>query len=675
MNTRLIRTVCLTSLIACYPETGGSSERVTSAGLAELPIEQLMEIEVTSVSRKSQPLSETPAAVYVITEEEIRRSGMTTVPELLRVVPGLEVARVHANRWAITARGLNGPTAHELLVLVNGMTVYSPLFNGMLWNIQRVSLENIERIEVIRGPGGAVWGANAVNGVINIITKDANETQGGLVSGGGGNEERGFAFARYGGKIRENTAWRASSEFFNRGGTLDLTGADAGDNWYGTLNSFRLDWDASERDAAALIVNGYVDRAGTRISETSLTPPFSSIPGTKELHLATDILGRWSRRISDLSDMKVQGYYMRDQTWHSAALTGIQLDQADLDFQHRLPIGERNDFIWGVGYRLVWSRTDGAFTNVYVPADRTTHLFSGFLQDDLTLIPDRLHLIAGSKVEHNSFTEFEYEPTARLLWHPREGHTVWAAFSRAIRSPSIGENDAIINTDAFVDSTTGLVTVIEVSGNPAFNSEELFAYELGYRTQLRENLSFDLATFLHQYDRLLSFMVGTPTVSLDPSAHTVVPVTGSNGLNGRGYGAETSIKWQPLDRWKTAAGYTYLNFNTTSETGSAGDALLTALLNSQSPDHQFQLRSFVDLPWDLEFDQALYFVNTVSGANAPRYARVDARVGWQLLKNLELSVAGQNLFDARHAEFATSGIVENGTRIGRSVYGKLKWEI
>jgi iron complex outermembrane receptor protein len=513
--------------------------------LKQLSLEELMGVEVTSVSKKEEKLFDAAAAIYVITQEDIRRSGATSIPEALRNVPGLEVVRLNANTWQISARGFV-TTANKILVLIDGRSVYTPLFAGVFWDVQDTLLEDLDRIEVIRGPGGTLWGANAVNGVINIITKSAKETHGWLLTGGGGTEERAFGGARYGGKLGENARYRFYAKYFNRDDMVFPDGRDAADQWQMGQGGFRVDWDASEKNLLTLQGDLYVGEVGGQVV-ASPTPPFLSM--TDASVGGGNLLGRWTHHVSDISNVQLQVYYDRTER-RIPGFFSEDRDTFDVDVQHRFPWGRRHDIIWGIGYRYTQDKVDSSFSVSVDPAQRATDLLSLFMQDDITLLPNRLRLTLGSKFEHNDFSGFEIQPNVRLAWTPSARQTVWAAVSRAVRTPTRLELDIHLSA---VQIPSMPPIVLRVFGNPDFVSEELLAYELGYRVQPYPRLSLDIAAFYNVYDNLLS-LEGPGPPQLSPPV-VVIPFTQANKLQGETHGVEVLANYHLADWWRWQVGY------------------------------------------------------------------------------------------------------------------------
>ncbi len=648
--------------------------------LTEMSLEALMDLQVTSVSKRAERLSDAAAAVFVITAEDIRRSGVTTIPDALRMVPGVQVGRIDANKWAITARGFNGRFANKLLVLMDGRSVYTPLFSGVYWDVQDTLLEDIDRIEVIRGPGATLWGANAVNGVINIITKSAQETRGGLMTGGIGTAERGFASGRYGAAVGETGAYRVYAKYFNRDGAVDQDGDDAADGWEAVRAGFRADWQPATGTELTVQGDLYAGNAGTTTTVPALVPPYTTTTEDDSKISGGNLLGRWGRAVSPSSEITFQTYYDRTRREEPGLLEETR-DTFDLDFQHAAKLTSRHRLVWGVGYRVTMDDTEPGAMASADPDSRTDQLFSAFIQDDIVLEPDVLRLILGSKFEHNDYTGFEIQPTGRLVWTPRAGHTVWAAASRAVRTPSRGESDASFRLASIPPGTEqnpgSLPVSVEVEGSDDFGAERVIALESGYRLNTGEHFSLDLAGFVNFYDNLRSSTLGTPTPVLDPlTPHIRQPVSLANDMDGKGYGLELAAGWRALDWWQLLAAYTYLHLDLQAD-NAAGEEEASFFAGS-TPKHQVSLRSQMDLPKDVELDLWLRYVDRLRWASTPEvgdYLTLDMRLGWRPWDSLELSLVGQNLLDDHHLEAVSetdSGVVPS--EVERSVYAKLTWE-
>jgi iron complex outermembrane receptor protein len=635
-----------------------------SPDLSQASLEDLMNLEVTSVSKKEQKLSKTGAAIFVITQEDIRRSGATNIPDLLRLAPGVDVARVDANRWAISIRGFNDQHANKVLVLIDGRSVYSPSFSGVFWDMVDVPLEDIERIEVIRGPGGTVWGANAVNGVINIITKNAQSTQGGLLAAGTGSEDRANGLVQYGGQIGQNGDYRVFGRYFDVGNSVFPNGQQAADGWMAGHAGFRSDWNLTPRDT--LTVQG--DFLKTDESQTITTLFDNALPLEKTFNdplraTAANMLARWNRTLENGSEMSLVVY--DDYSRHLDLGFLDAQNTVDADFQDHLALGPRNDIVWGLGARMIDSDYGNGYDFTLVPQHRMDHLFSAFFEDELR-ITNALSFTIGSKVEHNSFTGLEFEPSAQLVWTPSVKQTVWLSASRAIREPS--SVDAGIQNDVAAVPLGATVAILQALGNPNIKAEELRDFETGYRAQASKRLSLDVTGFVSLYRNLESIAELPPYVTTQQGVpYLILPSIFVNGAEARTYGAEFSGNWNVTSRWRVMPGYSYFHLHVD------GDSSTLNPPPGVSPNHQFQVRSRLDLPRHLEWDNTLAYVSKLATGNIPAYVRLDSRIGWRLGEFVEFSVVGQNLLTPRHAEFSDTFYPLNHTLVERSVFGKVTW--
>jgi iron complex outermembrane recepter protein len=610
--------------------------RVEPAELKQLSIEQLMEIDVTSVSRRSEQLSKAAAAITVITGEDIRRSGVSNLPDALRLSVSMHVAQSNGNTWGITSRGFNSSfaTADKMLVLIDGRSVYTPLFSGVFWDVQDVPLEDVDRIEVIRGPGATLWGANAVNGVINIITKSAKATQGGLVTAAAGNATD-LGSARWGGRLGAGTYYRAYGKYYHHDALELEQGGSAHDPLRRTQGGFRVDRD--DAGAGAFTLQGDVYQGG--YSEL-IRPDDTNLDGG-------DLLGRWKRQLSPGSSMDLQVYYDRS---HRRTLNYFEerRDTVDVDFQHHFPVGRRQDVVWGLGSRVTRDEVTNSQAVEFLPDHRTLNLFSAFVQDEIALVPDRLRLTVGTKLEQNSYTGLEVQPSVRAAWTPDERHTVWAAISRAVRTPTRLDEDAI-----FLAPNGQPV----LSGSSDVVAEELLAYELGYRMQPTPDLLLDAAAFYDLYDHLRTFE----------------PVAGggfvfANKLGADAWGVELRSSWQPAPWWRLHAGYAW--FGKHLRLAADSNDPTGGRLVGDDPRNRYSLRSVMDLPGGFELDGWLRHVDELASPEVKAYTEMDVHLGWRWSERLELALVGQNLLHARHVEFAPNPFVE---AVQRSVFGKATW--
>jgi iron complex outermembrane receptor protein len=600
---------------------------------SQMSIEDLANIEISSVSKKKESLSDAAAAVFVITQEDIRRSGYTSLPEVLRLAPNLQVARVNSSQYAITARGFNDTLTNQLLVLIDGRTVYTPLFSGVFWDAQDVMLQDVERIEVISGPGGTLWGSNAVNGVINIITRSARDTQGTLLSAGAGTEERGAA-ARYGGKLNEDTAFRVYAKGFERDATERADGHDQHDRWGRQQAGFRVD---SSPSGDKLTLQG------------DLYDGESDAPvGSDRTLSGVNLLGRWTHALGGDDSLQIQAYFDRTRQ-DNPALFKQRLDTYDFDIQHRFRLGSNQDIVWGGGYRMMEDHVTGTSALAFRPERRSLRLANIFVQDSIAL-SEALKLTLGVKFEHNSYTGTETQPSARLAWKLDEKSLLWSAISRSVRTPSR------IDTEFFIPGQAPFLLV----GNKNFDSEELVAYEVGYRADVTTRLSYSVSAFYNDYDKLRS---------LEPSPATIFPFRTGNELRGNTYGVELWGNYRINDWWRLSGGYNY--FKKDLELSSDSEDILSLDALRKDPRYQFSLRSSMNLPRNMELDLTFRSVGSLAATDVPSYSALDARFGWKMTKNVALSVTGFNLLDRRHPEFDT---LSNRSEFRRSVYMEVSWQ-
>jgi iron complex outermembrane recepter protein len=635
--------------------------------LAQASLEDLLNIRVTSVSKKEQTLSRTAAAAFVISKEDIGRSGATSIPDLLRMVPGLDVAQINSNTWAISARGFNLQFANKLLVLLDGRHVYTPLFGGVYWDTVDVPLEDIERIEVIRGPGGAVWGANAVNGVINIITSSAADTQGGMVTAGGGSQAQGFGTVRYGGKIKTRSSYRTFVKYLTDDHLPDFNGQNGADGWHLLHGGFRVDTKLSAKDSLMTEGDAYSGREGAIIVHSILSPPDNVNVQTLAMLSGGNVLGRWNHVFSSRRDLTLQVYF--DRYDRDGPESQELRDTVDFDFQNHIALGARQDLIWGLGYRHTQDQTIGTIDQAFFPGNSAGQLFNAFIQDQITLKADRVSLYVGSKFANDYFTGFDLEPSARLAWTPSNRHTFWGAISRANRTPTRRD----VGLNAALAALPGPVEVA-VLGNPNMKSENVVAYELGYRAQPIHRLSLDVAAFFNSYQSLENVERGS---SFFDSSSTppvlVLPLVLSNKMRGATQGVEASLNWQVTRRWTLKPGYSFLNMNLRTDPTSLD---MTSVENTEgsNPQHQAQLRSHMELFRGFSWDANAYSVGPLPIELVPSYTRLDMQVSWRLAERTELNLVGQNLLQDHHEEFNNFLQSVNSSLAKRSVYAKLTWQ-
>ncbi len=588
------------------------------------------------------------------------------------MAPGLEVARIDQNKWAIGSRGFNGRFDNKLLVLIDGRSVYTPLFSGVYWNIQDVLLQDIDRIEVIRGPGATLWGANAVDGVINIITKPAASTQSAIVEAGGGTQERGAGGVRYGDKIGDTGHYRIYGKYFNWGPSDYVTGATAHDGWDAIRGGFRADWTPAGGNSFTLQGDIYRSNYNETLTVPALSAPYSNTFPNNGAYSGGNILGRWNRT-TEGGSMSLQMYYDNTTTVDHSLFEDHQ-NIFDIDFQDGFHAGSRQQFLWGLGYRSILDGNDSSFTVSLQPNHVNLNQFSTFLQDEISLVDNRLRLTLGSKLEHNTFTGFEVEPNARLLWTLSPNQSVWTAISRAVRTPALTEEGLRLNSAVVPPGTpqnpTPFPAVLAVFGSHQFQSEDLLAYEFGYRMQATSNLSVDIATFYNSYSNLRSAEPGTPFPEGGPvPTDIVVPFVASNKMSGGTYGLELFADWKVIPKWRLSGSYSYLQMDIHKNSDSQDPT--ADIPNGSSPRHQWYLRSSVDLPKHFDEDTTLRFVDHLSGLNLPGYYSLDAHLGWRPVRNVEFSIGGQNLLDNRHLEFLPDFVNTAPTVVKRSIFGSI----
>jgi iron complex outermembrane recepter protein len=635
----------------------------TTEEMKRMSLADLMRVDVTTVSRTPEPVGRVPAAVHVITQDDIRRSGALSIPEALRLAPGMQVARVNAGVWAIGMRGFADRLARSVLVLIDGRAVYSPLFAGTYWETQDVLLEDVQRIEVIRGPGGTLWGANAVNGIINIITKTASDTIGPLVSGGGGNQDRGFIGARYGAAAGPDWNYRVYGKAQDRRSEFHPDDLDY-DGLRMAQGGFRADWAPSEERALTLQGDVYQATLGTRPTVTTLTPPYAVTENRDAPLSGANLLARWSAPLAGHGRFQLQTFYAR--TNRDELPVSETRDTADVDFQHRLPAYGSHRLTWGAAYRVTSGRITAVPPTAFVPDRRTDSLYSGFIQDELPLFGDRLQLTLGAKLEHNNYSGVEFQPGVRVSFTPDPDDTLWMAITRAVRVPSRVETD--YTTTSLLDPT--IPSFVRLVPNPAFTPERLIAYEAGYRVRADARFFVSVSAFYNDHGEVLSTEPLGPFVEQSPPpARQIIPLLFGNGLEGNSFGAEVSADVRPSAWWRSMASYSYLQIDL-SRSPTSGDLSQERRNEGLSPSHQVQFQTSVDLPGRWSVDALARYVSELPAAPVGAYGTIDARLAWQVTPQLELALVGQDLAQPRHVEWMSSG---GNISIRRSAYLKVTW--
>jgi len=626
----------------------------------DMSLEELLEVPIiTSVSKKPQRLTDAAAAIYVLTYEDIRRSGATTIADALRMVPGIQVAQINSHAWAVTARGFNRFYASKLLVLVDGRSVYTPEFSGVYWDSVDLVLEDIQRIEVIRGPGGTLWGANAVNGIINIITKEAIDTQETLVKFGTGTEERGNVSIRYGGASEdEETFYR----IYAKGRKHDEFEGEDSDAWSRIQSGFRADTRISSKD--------YVTLQGDIYKSEHDDLNWLTLQSGETDTQGANVLAKWEH-LEGNSSFSLKAYY--DYYQLELPLLTTTNHTFDLDMQHRTYLGNNHELVWGLGYRRVNNEISEEPLIRFNPAKRTSDLFSAFIQDEVNLVADRVDMVVGTKLEHNDDTGFEIQPSIKLLWTASETNTVWAAISRAVRTPSRSDTGLLINIPVPPELNPFFPTpLVNTSvGNPDIDSEELLAYEIGLRKSFTKNFSLDIATFYNEYDNLITSVVSQ---FVDPLNQQIVNQTfAESNSTGETYGIEVSTQWVLSEDWQLYADCTYLQVQLHS---AEGVVTRNEDRENFTPHHQLSFRSNWDINDEWELDAWLRYADNLPSeilGGVDSYTTLDLRVGWHPRNNLEVSIVGRNLLDNQHQEFGPETLYPFNTEIERSIYAEIKW--
>jgi iron complex outermembrane receptor protein len=674
-----VRFLPLTLLLVCPGDIAFAQgpNADTDNPVKKLSLEQLGNIEVTTASKEPEQVRKTPAAIFVITHEDIERSGATTIPEALRMAPGVEVARIDGNKWSIGIRGFGSRLSRSVLVLIDGRTVYTTLFAGTYWEVQDTVMDDIDRIEVIRGPGGTIWGPNAIDGVINVITKDSKDTQGTLVSVGGGNVEQGVVSLRSGGSNGQRLNYRVYGKGFNRSAEFDGKGQNF-DGWRAGQAGFRMDWEKNDHDIFTLQGDMYDEAAGESVVATSYTAPFSQVINGDARLSGGNIMGRWKRQMGNGKDFQLQAYY--DRTNRHEPNFGDIRNTFDVDFLERIPLPGRQRLSVGAGARL----SDGDELEVvtgltFDPPDKTDQLFTAFIQDEIELVPHRFSLIAGTKLLHTNFTGVDFEPSVRLLWTPTDKQTIWASFTRAVRTPADVERDFFLSGfQGF--GPGGIPFFARFNANRNFVSETLKGYEVGYRRLIHKNLYLDLAGFFNQYDHLFSeeitgvpFLEDTPPPVGDnivAPPHLLLPAQFGNSLMGTTTGGEIAPEWRPASFWRLRGSYSFLVMHIEKAPNSL-DIGSGPGIQGSSPQHQVSGQSGFDIAKAFTLDLIYRYVSALPGQGVRAYSSADTTFGWRMNEHIRLSIAGQNLLQPHHAEDGgdPNGLVE----IKRSVYAKITW--
>ncbi|MFH1569951.1 MAG: TonB-dependent receptor plug domain-containing protein [Gemmatimonadota bacterium] len=667
-RARLLSLALAASLLTGRVGEAQSPARAISE-LTGLSLEELMEVEVTLATRRPQKLSHSAAAITVVSGDELRRAGARTLPDALRLVPGLQVAQIDANKWIVTARGFAGLFSNQLLVLLDGRSIYTPLFSGVFWESQDVLMEDVERIEIIRGPGGALWGANAVNGIVNIITRQAEQTQGGYVQTRGSSEGHEVA-ARYGG--RDGRGWyRVYGKVDERSPSAPAGPRPVRDGMHMARGGFRTDVDLSESDRLTVLGNAFRGAVGQSLNLVLAPPPSlgEAVYFDAEVRGA-DLLARWQRRLGEFSQVEAQASY--DGFDREEIMLRGRLHNANLDLQHTWS-GGRQRLAWGAGYRRTWDEFEGSFTMRLEPPRRTTHLFSAFVHDDLELWPERLRASLGTKVEHNSYSGFEWQPSVALWGSPAPRQSAWLSVSRPVRTPSRGDEDlkaiiAALPGDALLPGSP--VTLVMADNSRDFTAERVLSVDAGYRLGLGARWYADVAAYYSRRANNLSQEPGLPRVVPGETLYWILPLETDNLARATATGLDMALEWQVSSTWQLRAVYSYLDFDI-GLSGRSRD-VTTESNEDESPRHQLGLRSLSESgPWSLAVTAR--WVSALLGPGIPDYATADVRLSRRLGHGFEVALAGYDLLEASHREAVSQISGSAPTRVERELAASASW--
>ncbi|MDA1067063.1 MAG: TonB-dependent receptor [Verrucomicrobia bacterium] len=649
------------------------STPIIAVDYTELSIDELMHVEINSVSRKFESLFEAPAAVHLISNEDVKRSGMTSLAETLRMSPGLHVGRVDETNVAVASRGFNDVSSNKLLVMTDGRSVYSPLFSGVQWIDQQIIMEDLDRIEVIRGPGASLWGANAVNGVVNITTKSSKDTVGSFASVLLGDFLEFQAVGRHGEDLGNDRYIRFYAKHIRQAKSpSDSPLGDLEHSIEQSLVGFRYDWEGGER--GRLTIQGDLLYGETNsISENfSLVPPFGAEMLSSGTSFMAYLLSRWSKPVGEEGELSVQGYL----DFANEDLTFFGNDEfiADLDAQLRQVTSEHNEFVTGVGFRFYDDKLEASERFLFLPSEDQRWLLSAFFQNEFKAIPDKLHVTVSAKVEHTKYANFEFQPNLRVLFRPDENQALWASIARAARTPSRAERTALI-TGAIIppNPLSPIPTKAIVQGNSDFRSEDLVALEVGHRLSKGDGFSIDTALFYNQYEHLRSIEPGAVTQDFTSVPHNRFTSLVGNGIEGSTYGVEITTNLQPTPRLRMQGTLSILKYKLENNEGSL-DTESVGAYEGSSPETQLGLRVMYDITENWLFDVIGHHSSKLVSPGIDSYTALDSRLAWKPNKGFELSIVGRDLLESEHYEFPPTFLGGELKRIPRSYYLRANWK-
>jgi iron complex outermembrane receptor protein len=638
--TQLLKSAAATASLVLLLQAGTVARAQSLEDLQHMSINDLVNVDVSSVTKQTQAVKDAPGAIYVITHDDITRSGATSIPEMLRLAPNLFVAQTSASGYTITARGFSGNQnaqsfSNKLLVLIDGRSVYTPLFSGVYWDMQDVPAENIERIEVISGPGATLWGANAFNGVINIITRKASETQGAFIDvGGGGLVQK--ETVELGGKLGDDLNYRLYGKAIYGADTVTATGAHADDHWTRPQGGVRFDWTPRDGDTITLQGDGFTG------AHAQTGAPDETIAGA-------NVISRWTHNWQDGSSLQAQAYYDHAQRGTQQGNGFFRVDTYDVDLQHSFALGRRNDIVWGGGLRVADYEIDGTASLFFVPATRKLVLADVFAQDSIS-ITGNTKLILGLKLEEDPYSGLAVLPNLRFSWKPTAGSLIWASASEAIRTPTPFDRDVVEKFGP----------ILALSGNTNFQPEKLNAIELGGRFQPTERASLSISTYHNEYNSIRT---------IEPFPGGFFPLTWGNGLRGNTYGVEAWGDYRLADWWRVTATINLMHEHLTFKSGASG--IIGPSQAGDDPSAEASLRSSMNLGKAVTLDGDLRYVSALPNPRVPAYVELNARVGWNVTPRLQLSLTGSNLLHERHLELPAPAAYA----VPRSVFAELRWRL
>lgn len=656
-------------IINLFIHAASADSHPKTLALKHLSLEEFADLDliVTSATKKPEKISKSSTAIFVITQEDIQRSGVSTVPEALRMAPGIHVARIDANKWSISARGFSGRFANKLLVMKDGRTLYNPFFSGVYWDVQNAQIENIERIEIITGPAAALWGANAVNGVINIISQSAISTTGSKVSSEIGSRIK-KGFLRHGGQFSDDLYYRLSVDYLNHDDSVTPLGADSSDHWDHGETGFKLDWHYSEQTQIDIQGDYFRGESNhTSRIRPSLIAPFQIEEDVNVKKEGANVITQIKHQFSDQNNLQFKFYF--DYISRDSKTINQQFHTYDWELNHYIQLSDVYSLNWGGGYRMIDDQIKGLADISINQASKTTHFYNAFIHNEFTLLPEQLKTVLALRIDHNHYSGFEFQPTARINWSPDTNHNLWAAVSRAVKTPSRAIDSRIEQTTIPVNPPQ-LVALI---GNPDVDSEEVIAYELGYKFNLGNRFHFNLSGYYNVYDELRSFEPGAPVLqTATDTIHVLVPFGNDNKLEGESVGFELSAHWHVNTYLSLKSAYSYNKISlhkkdNSQATGSEND-------EGTTPQQQFSLRSELNFNPEWSADLWFRFVDRLPTQSINAYATFNAKLTWEPVPGLELSLIGKNLASAKQLEYNPEIVNITPSKTKRSILGRIVWQ-